>query len=231
MKHPYICAFLTVALSFTAYQPGFRLNAAELWNSTDQSSPAPSYYSGKKGGNGSSGVYYNAPKNSRASNSGTLFNVQDEAAMAGKDIRGGLQANIETYKNINKDMRPQKSSKQFAFMSPAAVADRQTDIDNALQIEYEQRKATAKLMMEVYEEVQQSLADAEKADQEQRAADAEEKRQKDLEREQKKTRALSGKKGSYKSSGSRGTTYTAGGTTSSSTGLKKPTRLFNDPND
>ena len=241
MKHPYLCACLTFALGMTVYQPGVRLNAAELWNSTETgSSSSPYYVEDKSYKENKSGNYYNTPKNSNTVDSGVLFNVQDSAAFASRKGYGGLKSVVQAYKDVKKGK--QRQSKQFAFMSASAVSNRQADIDFALQLEYKRRKATAKHMIEVYKEVEAARITSEKAHQEQRAAIEAEKQEKALERKRKKDRAL-GRKDSYRSSGRSSSSRSSssrsshGGYTtdyqpsSSSTRLKKPTRLFNDPNE
>lgn len=231
MKHPYLCAFLTVALSFTAYQPGFRLNAAELWNSTGTGPSAPSYYINKEGGQKNKpGAYYNVLGGMTDANERTLYNVKDPSIIAANQKQSSLLAVMHAYDNVDTEGR-QRQSKQYGYMSADAVANRQADVDHALQIEYETRQRTAREMAKVQEEVAVARYESDKARQEELSAKEAQKQKEALEREQQKANALSGRKGAYRSSKSRsgGARYTAR-SASSKTGLKKPTRLFNDPN-
>lgn len=234
MKHPYLCCFFAIALSFTAYQPGFRLNAADLWNKTGVGVSAPSYYvEGQAKKKGNSGIYYNNRDGSNSYNQKTLYNVKDPSALAAGKRRDRLNAMANNYKGVNTSNRKQRPSKQFAFMSSDAVANRQADIDLALQNEYNRRKETAQNMRRLQESSRRSLIAADKAE-DKRLKELEARRQKYMqERERKKAMALKGK-GVLYSGTSKSTKASRAGyssyTSSSSTGLKKPKRLFNDPN-
>jgi hypothetical protein len=225
MKHPYLCACLTFALSVTAYHSGVRLNAAELWNATGTgaSSPSSSYYVKKKEDRkGQSETYYNATRKFNPANRTELFNSQDQTKVSSGE--GGLDSAIYSYKNVK--MGKQRDSKQFKTMSANAVANRQADIDHALQIEYDTRKATARNRIEVAKRVDAARAKFKRDRQTELAAMQSEEETKAMERERKKARAL-GRTGAYRTSNS-GVKYKT--KDASSKDLKKPTRLFNDPN-
>ncbi len=121
-------------------------------------------------------------------------------------------------------------------MSSDAVANRQADIKLAMSIEYSTKKATAKHMIEVQKQVDIAVAQGEKQHEAAVAAYEAEQEAKALARQRKKDIALgrvaSLGKSSGTSSSSRSSAYTtqSSSTASSSLGLKKPSRLFNDPN-
>ncbi len=226
MKHPYLCACLTFIMCVSAYHSGVRLNAAELWNSTGVGTGSPSsYYVEKKEGNSDS--YYNSTRKPTANRQTALFNAKDPSTVTSGE--GGLDAAIHAYKSVK--LGNQRPSRQFKTMSAVAVANRQADIDHALQLEYNRRKATASLMIEVARQDNAAQAKARKDRQKDLAAMKAEKEAKAYEREQKKARAL-GRKSVYRASSSAASNSVRKRVTSSSSTmeLKKPARLFNDPN-
>ncbi len=223
MKHPYLCACLTFAMCVTAYHSGVRLNAAELWNSkgVGSSSSSSSYYVKKKdNGAEKPNTLYNATRRFNPANRTELFNSQDRSKVSSGE--GGLDVAINAYKNIK--LGKQRTSKQFKTMSANAVANRQSDIDHALQLEYDRRKATAKHMVEVAKGNKITRAKSRRDHQAQLFALQAEKEEIAMNRERKKARAL-GYRTSSRSSGKYRKRIS-----SSSTQLKKPARLFNDPN-
>lgn len=228
MRHPYLCAYLTFVLSVTAYHSGVRLNAAELWNSTGVGSSPPSsssyYVKKKEDRKGQSETYYNATRKFNPANRAELFNSQDSSKVSSGE--GGLDSAIHSYKSVS--MGKQRESKQFKTMSARAVANRQADIDHALQIEYDTRKQTALHMIEVAKEDDAARAKARRNRQAELATMQEEKEAKVQERQRKKDRALGISNGTHRVSKNGGSRK--GIESSSSTDLKKPTRLFNDPN-
>ncbi len=241
MKHPYLCACFTFVFCVVAYHSGIRLNAAELWNSVGvgkSSSFSSSYYvrKNKRDSEKKSRTLYNATKRfnqaDRHSKRRVLFNSQDPSKVGSG--KGRVEAAIYTYKSIR--LREQRSSKQFEIMSADAVANRQADIDHALQLEYERRKATAKHMIEVARADEAARFRAKKARQLKLASIEAEKNKRDEERARKKARAL-GMAGAYRTSRSSSnnsrrkvTRKLLPPSSSSAVKLKKPARLFNDPN-
>ena len=228
MRHPYLCVCLTFALSVTAYHSGVRLNAAELWNSTGVgASSSSSYYVDKKSSKkGNIGSYYNVPGNSSSINRATLYNVKDATKL--NSLGGGLETVVQAYNNVK--MGRQKKSRQFSTMSADAVSNRQADIDHALQIEYSTRKSTAMYMIEVYKKDEAARVQGLRDHQDHLAAMRAEKETKALERQRKKDRALGRASGRRISSARGGKRVVNSSSSRSSTGLKKPARLFNDPN-
>ena len=225
MKHPYLCVCLTFVMCLTAYHSGVRLNAAELWNSTRSgasSSDSPSYFVKKKEDvRGQSATIYNDSRKSNQVNRKTLFNSKNSSIVSSNG--GGLDEAIHAYNNVK--MGKQRPSRQFKSMSPNAVSNRQADIDLALQHEYDRRKATARMMIDVAREVGATRARTDRERQEELVAIREEKEAKALAAQRKKDRAI-GKNVAYRTS-NRNVRYKK---SSSSSDLKKPTRLFNDPN-
>ncbi|MCK5374906.1 MAG: hypothetical protein KAJ40_06445 [Alphaproteobacteria bacterium] len=230
MKYPYLYVCLAFSVSVAAFQPMIHLDAAELWNAKKGATSSPAYTGNKDKSKSGSNGYYNVPKASTAANRSQLYNTKDPSRNYNSNA-GGLQTVIQAYNDV--EMGMQKTSKQFQTMSKQAVANRQADINHALQMEYETRKATAKHMIGVYKEAEASRIKGEKEHQLAIAAYKTEKEDKALERQRKKDIAL-GKITTLRGSSSEktGLSYTAKSSSSSqSLGLKKPARLFNDPND
>ncbi len=185
-----------------------QLNAAELWNSNKSSS-------GK-----SKGSYYN----SRSSDGRgiTLYNRKNpDRSMASS----GLRSNIRTYRNIN-IAREQKASRLWQTMSPSAIINRQADTDNALQHEYNSRKRMKNLMVAAAK----NRSAYRLAGNKRHKANLERVRSERLAKKQalwaKKNRALQRVDDTWHSR-----KYHKARVKERNTSLKKPKRLFNDPND
>lgn len=225
MKYPILCSFLAVIFTVSVFQPFTSLDAAELWNSQ------------KKGNTARTKSYYNSTNSSNRTPSATLYNSR-KSRSPDKVIYGkGLDSVVLAYENVK--MSGQKEPKQWKSMSSNAKANLQADIDRALKVEYKTRKNTAKTMIKVFKEDEVARHKNKKMHEKAIAARKADKAEKELERQRKKDFAL-GKadrgstrrsvKGSYTASGSK-KVRKARKNSSSSTRLKKPKRLYNDPNE
>ena len=222
MKRPVLCLFLTCMFTFVTAQPYMSLNAAEIWNkgnhgSEKKKSGKPRYFNTPKHGerpkfdDGEKPRLYNYKKTSKKdrklANAGSL-----KAKVFGKKIT----------------MSGQKPSKLWSYMSPNAIKNRQADTDFALQQEYNIRKTTAQRMQASHIQSQKKLLKMMQKDQLRMARFYKEREEKEEARQQKKINAFAhltrGKTkynvpGTYKSSMEK-----------NSMGMKKPKRIFNDPN-
>ncbi len=233
MKHPILCTFLALVLTFTTALPFTGLHATELWNSQ------------KKGSNSKDGgkvYYYNKSKSSPTAKGGiTLYNRQAQQSYS-SHVGGGIKSTIESYKKVK--YSGQHPSDLWKYMSDSAVQNRQADIDNALQVEYETRQKTAAHMANMLKEVQVAQVKAEQSYQKELAEYEALKKAEELEKQKKKEYALNGGK-NYKSySSSKKNTYTsskasgkksiynksASSKKSTTIKMKKPPKLFNSPN-
>ena len=219
MRHPVLCTFLALILTFTTAQPFAGLNAAELWNSQKEKGTSKKTY------------YYNQSKSSNKKGI-TLYNSQSSQKSNSISLGGGdLKSTLQAYKNVK--VSGQHPSKLWKFMSTSALKNRQADIDHALQIEYKTRQDTAKKMTALFKEVQIARIKAEKEYQKQLADYYEKKEAEELEKQKKKEEALSGagyKSKSYSSKNSgKKKVYKISGAKDKKVRLKKPKRLFNSP--
>ena len=153
------------------------LNAAELWNSTNSSASEKKVY------------YYNGAKRDDSKQGITLYNKQ--STKRGISLGSGLKSTIEGYKKVS--MSGQHKSKLWKFMSQSAIENRQADIDNALQIEYETQKKTSKAMIKSIKEAQAYQLQGHKKHQQALNEYYEKEALAKAEREKKKQAALSGK--------------------------------------
>lgn len=232
MKHPILCIFLALILTFTTAHPFAGLQATELWNSQKKGSDSKD--DGKI-------YYYNKSKSSPTAKGGiTLYNRKAQQSYS-TSIGGGLKATINGYKKVK--FSGQHPSDLWKYMSDSAIQNRQADIDNALQIEYETRKKTANHMASMLKEVQVAQIKAEQSYQKELAEYEALKKEEELEKQRKKEYALNGGK-NYKSQRSKKNTYTSSKVSSvksasskSESGkkttvikMKKPKKLFNSPN-
>ena len=154
------------------------LNAAELWNSTNSNASEKKVY------------YYNGAKRDDSKKGITLYNKQSKKG--GISLGSGLKSTIEGYKKVS--MSGQHKSKLWKFMSQSAIENRQADIDNALQIEYETQKQTSKAMIKSIKEAQAYQLQGQQKHQQALNEYYEKEAMAKAEREKKKQAALSGKK-------------------------------------
>lgn len=226
MKYPILCAFLVVVFTASAFQPFASSDAAEIWNSQ------------RKNSTSRTNSYYNpSGKASNRTPSATLYNSRNSRTPDKVKYGNRLDSVVQAYKDVK--MSGQRESKQWKHLSSNAKKNRQSDIDRALQIEYKTRKNTAKSMIQVFKEDEIARQKNKKRHEAERAAREAAKEEKALERQHKKDIALgraekgstrSSVKGSYTASGSKRVRRVRK-SSSSSTRLKKPKRLFNDPNE
>ena len=109
--------------------PLLGLNAAELWNSQSKDRP-----SAKK-------QLFNSQL-PRVQGSVTLYNPQSR--ILARNSHSGIKQNLEVFAKV--DRSKQVPSKLWGLLSPQALANKQSDIDYALQKEYERKQATAVAM-------------------------------------------------------------------------------------
>tara|TARA_R110001592_G_scaffold144484_4_gene367659 strand:+ start:28696 stop:29361 length:666 start_codon:yes stop_codon:yes gene_type:complete len=220
MKHPVLCTLFTLFLTLTTAQPFVASYATELWNSQ------------KKSNSGGKTYYYNKSKSSTSGNV-TLYNTTTPPAY-NTSKNGGLKQTLQGYQKV--EVSGQHSSKLWGLMSPSALANRQADIEHALQVEYDTRKITAAHITTVFKEVQTAQMKADKEYQNTLSEYQQKKQAEELAAQQKKEQALNGgtshRKKTYSASGSgkKKLYVTSKESTETNTKLKKPKRLFNDPN-
>ncbi|MGN7439276.1 MAG: hypothetical protein ACTHOO_11615 [Alcanivorax sp.] len=176
MKHPIFCLFMVFALVVSTASPMTILNAAELWNSQSGKSKSgtPSYYNASKG---------------TAKHGITLYNKQSNRQGISLG-NSGLKSTLQGYKKV--EMTGQHKSKLWGFMSDSAAANRQADIDNALQIEYETQKYTSKEMTKVINDVRAYQLKGQQKHAQDLNEYYEQKALEEQEREKKKQAALNG---------------------------------------
>lgn len=134
MKHPILLISIVSLFVVGDGNPFTDLGAAEVWNSQSKRQVT----SDKR-------TIFNRSKNSNVGKGQTtLFNRQDYSNI-NSSSHGGLNAKIQSYKEV--DMTQQVPSKLWGLLSPQALANKQADVDNALQNEYERKKATAKVVI------------------------------------------------------------------------------------
>ncbi len=215
MKNRILFFAITLALSCVTYQPIQGLSAAELWNS--QSSNA----SKKSGKN----TYYNSSRKNNAPSNGksTLYNGTGNTGTIGRVSKGSsiIASTIKEYKNLQ--VRKNKPSKMWGLLSPAALKNRQADIDNALKIEYDRKKGALAARVRAYKNTQKEMNAQKK---EHAAFRKELKEQREAYKQarlEKKMRALGKSKNQRKTFSSNNRVKT---TKKSS---NKPKRIFNIP--
>ncbi len=212
MRHPILCLFMIFAFTIVTASPYMNLNAAELWNSQSRGTS-----SGEK-------TYYNKRHKSEDGKN-TLYNRKNTKRRTPTASRG-LRNNIKAYKNM-RISRETKSSRLWKFMSPIALRNRQADVERSLQREYDIRRATRAMMIAGAKSREAYRLKSERKHKT-RLEELEEKRKDRAEkRAAKKWNALYNSRRLI-SYGKNAKTPTRN---SRSTGLKKPKRLFNDPND
>ena len=225
MKRPVLCIFLAMFMAFTAIEPFAGLNAAELWNSRKNTVTDKKTYK----------FYKKRQESSREPV--TLYNAQTPRKSYGRKYGAGVKAALYEYKNV-KRIKQQKS-KLWDRMSPGAVKNRWADTDNALQIEYETRKATAKHMVSVFKQMRSDKIKSERKYQEQLADYYEKKREEERARQEEKEYVLSGGSRGYKRSNKssykkrKNIIYKKkpySGSKEIRVKLDKPKPLFNSPN-
>ncbi len=215
--------------------PLLGLNAAEIWNSQSRDTKKKS-------------TLYNTPKDSKIGKGPTtIYNRQSNPGIETAND-GGLRLKLEAYQNIQKVQ--QHPSKLWPLLSPQALENKQTDIDIALENGYKRQLESAKSVTKMLKEDAVLIAKAEIEHQERVAAYFEARARKEEERWLKKERAVYGTESESVSK-----RYTATSSARSSAEselsesqsissankrnsgpienkqiLKKPKRLFNDPN-
>ena len=211
MKYPVFCFFMVCFLTVMVAPPFIGADAAQLWNKPDRAKSGKAYYNKRKPfEDADAPVLYNQTKRDRMTPSG----------------RGSLNA-IQAYGKVT--MPGQKPSKLWETMAPSAARNRQADIDFALQQEYNiRKKVSAEMIKALRIRAQQDAAQEKKYQAELAAYRAEQDaiKQKKLEKKLQALGFLTSAARAYKSSG----TYKRASRKDDSTGLKKPKRLFNDPN-
>jgi len=223
MKRPVLCIFLAMFMAFTAVEPFAGLNAAELWNSRK------STVTDKK-------TYKFYKKREEGKKPVTLFNAQSPRKSPDSKYGSKIKQIVDSYKDVK--LMKQNSPKLWDRMSPGAVKNRWADTDNALQIEYETRKATASHMISLYRQMKSDQAKAEKEYQSQLNQYYEDKRAEELERQAEKEDALNGGSSGnrvYRSSKKKNRNIIYKKKSSSRSKetrvkLNKPKPLFNSPN-
>ncbi len=212
MKHPILCLFMILSFTVSVIPESEPLSAAEIWNTN------------RVGGKKSEGSYYNK-KNYGKNGSSVIYNKRHKG-----DNRFRLPIVSRSVRNYKKMRisREIKASKLWKTMSPAAIRNRQADINLALQREYNLRiklRNSMKIAARIREKSRkyahiEHLKRVEEYKERKRARERIEweKKQRfldyghDLIRKKKRVYKVR----TYKNDG---------------IGLKKPKRLFNDPND
>ncbi len=223
MKRPVLCIFLAMFMAFTAVEPFAGLNAAELWNSRKSTTIDKKTYK-----------FYTKRQDSKEPV--TLYNRVNPRKSYNDKYGRGVKATLQEYRDVK--LLKQQKSKLWDRMSQGAVKNRWADTDNALQIEYETRKATAKHMVSLFKQMKSDQAKAELEFQKQLDSYYQKKREEELERQAKKEDALNGGRSynrSYKYSKKKHRNIIYKKTSSSNSRekrvqLKKPKPLFNSPN-
>ena len=217
MRKSLILTLAFVGLGVLISLPFVGVNAAQIWNkgaSSDNNA-------------GEKPRYYNVPKTVGPQGEGQTY--YNKSAKQGKSLNfdsGGLKVVKHYPKAV---MGQQVPSKLWAYMAPAAKQAREDDIELALQRQYEIRQKNINAMkrrdaeaQELYLERERkyySFYDEHRAELEQRKAEFEEKKRKAY-----KAMLANEGKGGYTTKNVRPSER------STSTGLKKPKRLYNDPN-
>ncbi|MGH1376110.1 MAG: hypothetical protein ACRBCK_07155 [Alphaproteobacteria bacterium] len=136
-----------VVFGFGVMAPGpyITLNAAELWNSPSGTSKAPS---GKAIYNGSASHY------------GGDVVLYNRTAVQARKHGDGYLSSIDAYKVVRKGKKT--SSKLWKFMGRNAALSRQSDVDVALQQEYELQIANSKYQIAQARKFEQERREMEK---------------------------------------------------------------------
>ena len=224
MKHPILCTFLALVLTFTTALPFTGLHATELWNSKNSQK-----------NDGDQKTYYYTKSKPSSKGGITLYNKKSKQTYVSSNS-GNLKATLEGYKKVK--FSGQHPSDLWKYMSDSAIQNRQADIDNALQIEYDTRKKTAKHMVNVFKEVQKAQAEAKVKYQKELDEYYAMKEAEELAKQQKKENALNGgtaykgksKNKSYVSKGNgKKVIYSKSSSDSKTTSIKlnKPKKIFN----
>ncbi len=211
MKHPFLCVFMVCALTMATAHPFVNLNAAEIWNSGTKNNSGK-YYNNPKTGQDGDGKYYN--------DTGKTYEGTYKPG-----ARKKLNA-LHAFSGAKKSGR--KESKLWSLMSPSAIASRNADTDYALQKEYERAKRNDELMKKVYADNEEEYYKALLRHQDRVGENLRMKNKAKEDREKKKLRAFKQlSNGSFYRPSPK---YTAGEDNKNPMGLKKPKRLYNDPN-
>lgn len=132
MRYSVYAFLMVVGFGVCLPQPFVALNAAELWNKktvTSKETGGKSLYNGSK-------LHYGGDV--------ALYNRGGVQAVQKRD--NGYLSTINAYKVVRKT-KPQ-SSKLWKFMGRNAAISRQSDVDAALQLEYELQIANSKYQIE-----------------------------------------------------------------------------------
>ncbi len=136
MKRKIICLFMVCVFGAVTLQPSDSARAAKLWNS--QTDRAGDSEKGKRR------IY--SPNKTKGSQKRTLYNRKGQGRAVISNSRSSRELNsIEAYKRVK--MAGQKPSKLWKFMDSSAASNRQSDIDMALQQEYNINKKAAVTMI------------------------------------------------------------------------------------
>ena len=142
MKHPILCVFLSFMLIVSTAHPFMESNASELWNSSKKNAH-------KKG---KSYSYYNRTHTKGKTSGFKLYNSKTfNGASVSQSAKRSFEKTYNGYKHVG--MTVKRKSDLWKFMSKRAQLSRQSDVDNALQIEYETRLNNAKHMRKALKEV------------------------------------------------------------------------------
>lgn len=217
MKHPLLCMVLTLVLVVMDGRPFDMLGAAEIWNSQ----------SGQRS-SGEKRTIYNKPKNSNAGKGVTTLYNRQSTSNARVSSRAGLQAQISTYAQIVPGQ--QVPSKLWGLLSPQALLNKQADVDHALQKEYDRKSKTAVIMAKMLRESEALRLEGERKHQEDVARYHADKDAYEAARQAEKERALRGRASGRVYTASNKKRVYKGRAGENRTVLKKPKRLFNDPN-
>ncbi|MFP4097857.1 MAG: hypothetical protein ACLFU1_03610 [Alphaproteobacteria bacterium] len=220
MKHPYLCVCLTLALSITVFQPTVRLDAAELWNSQNRSSSRIVPYIANRGGE--TGSYHN--RSGRSFEGGTLYNSRNPAS---RRSGTGLRVSSLTRERTSYGLREMQMPAHWSSLPVHALAHRKAITQCILEKDRDLREGSARVMAEMRQNSQKNLAREEQKYLKKLAAFRAER----AEYSKLKRVALGKVSQEHRPSRNVYRSYTARSDSSARGGLKKPVRLFNDPND
>ena len=208
MKYPVFFTCLVCLLTVFP-RPFTSADAAQLWNKPEAAK------------SGKTGKTYYGRKKRTGPDKGVLYNRQGQTRKS--FLHDGHLKAVHAYSRVS--MPGQKPSRLWGIMAPSAVKNRQADIEFALQQEYNIRKKVAADMLQTLKLRAQQRAADERRHQDALARYAAEQTAIKQHKLEKKQRALglSAAGPAQKSAG----TYKR---KEKGTGLKKPRRLFNDPN-
>lgn len=219
MKHRFFCFLIVCIFTVSTAQTYTSVGAAELWNKKSHTQK-----SGK--------TYFNKSKTSKK-RTHALFNHKGASIKREKistfSSRGG--SGYGFYTEIR--MSEQKSSKLWKVLSPASLHNRQNDLDFALQQEYtilkkiaiEMNRETKKQKQVRYQNHKKHQRRVAQYKIDRVAAKLNEEKRRDIAYAKITKNKWSGRKVSSRHGGYKPKTKR------SSTGLKKPTKLFNGPGD